>query len=49
MIFLSKYQDNQPTEPIKTKTSPLRSLDRTCNLFKEVFRIEKSSERKTYI
>jgi hypothetical protein len=31
------------------KTSPFRSLDRTCNLFEEVFRIEKSSERKTYI
>jgi hypothetical protein len=24
MIFLSKYQDNQPAEPVKTKTSPFR-------------------------
>ncbi|HUX58734.1 MAG TPA: hypothetical protein VMV77_17315 [Bacteroidales bacterium] len=49
MIFLSKYQDNQPTEPVKTKTSPFRNLDRTCNLIEEIFRREKSSERKTYI
>jgi hypothetical protein len=38
MIFLSKYQDNQPAEPVKTETSPFRSLDRTCNLIEEVFR-----------
>jgi len=49
MIFISKYQDNQPTEPVKTKTSPFRSLDRTCNLIEEVFTREKSSRRKTYI
>jgi hypothetical protein len=49
MIFLSKYQDNQPAEPVKTKTSPFRSLDRTCNLIEEVFSREKSSEIKTYI
>jgi hypothetical protein len=49
MIFRSKYQDNQPPEPVKTKTSPFRSLDRTCNLIEEVFTKEKSSERKTYI
>ena len=49
MIFLSKYQDNQPTEPVKIKTSPFRNLDRTCNLFEEIFRREKSSKRKTYI
>jgi len=49
MIFLSKYQDNQPTEPVKTKTSPFRSLDRTRILIEEVFRREKSLRRKTYI
>jgi hypothetical protein len=49
MIFLSKYQDNQPAEPVKTKTSSFSSLDRTCDLIKEVFRIEKSSEIKNYI
>ncbi len=38
MIFLSKYQDNQTTEPVKIKTSPFRNLDRTCNLIEEVFR-----------
>jgi hypothetical protein len=48
MIFLSKYQDNQPAEPVKIKTSPFRNLDRTCNLIEEVFREEKSIERKTY-
>ena len=48
MIFISKYQDNQPTEPVKTKTSPFRNLDRTCNLIEEVFTREKSIERKTY-
>ena len=26
MIFLSKYQDNQPTEPLKIKTSPFGVL-----------------------
>jgi hypothetical protein len=49
MIFLSKYQDNQPAEPVKIKTSPFRNLDRTCILFKEVFTRKKSSKRKTYI
>jgi hypothetical protein len=49
MIFLSKYQDNQPSEPVKIKTSPFRNLDRTCNLIEEVFTREKSSEKKTYI
>jgi len=48
MIFLSKYQDNQPAEPVKIKTSPFRNLDRTCNLIEEVFTREKSTERKTY-
>jgi len=46
MIFLSKYQNNQPAEPVKTKTSPFRNLDRTCNLIEEVFRKEKSKEIK---
>jgi hypothetical protein len=49
MIFLSKYQDNQPAEPVKIKTSPLRNLDRTCILIEEVFTREKSSKKKTYI
>jgi hypothetical protein len=49
MIFLSKYQDNQLAEPVKTKASPYRSLDRTCNQIEEVFTREKSSKRKTYI
>jgi len=49
MIFLSKYQDNQPSEPVKIKASPFRNLDRTCNLIEEVFTREKSSEKKTYI
>ena len=48
MIFLSKYQDNQPAEPVKIKTSPFRNLDRTCNLIEEVFTREKSSRKKTY-
>jgi len=38
MIFLSKYQYNKIAEPVKTKTSPSRSLDRTCNLIEDVFR-----------
>jgi len=46
MIFLSKYQDNHPTEPVKIKTSPFRNLDRTCNLFEEVFRIKNLQEEK---
>ena len=46
MIFLSKYQDNQPTGPVKTKTSPFRSLDRTCNLIEEVFRRENHQKEK---
>jgi hypothetical protein len=37
MIFLFKYQDNQPAEPVKIKTSLFRKLDRTCNLIEEVF------------
>jgi len=49
MIFLSQYQDNQPAEPVKIKTSPLRNLDRTCILIEEVFTREKSLGRKTYI
>jgi len=48
MIFLSKHQDNQPSEPVRIKTSPFRNLDRTCNLIEEVFTREKSRERKTY-
>ena len=48
MIFLSKYQDNQPAEPVKIKTSPFRNLDRTCNLIEEVFTREKSIEKKIY-
>jgi len=48
MIFLSKYQDNQPAEPVKIKTSPFRNLDRTCDLIEEVFTREKSTKRKTY-
>jgi hypothetical protein len=46
MIFLSKYQDNQTTEPVKIKTSPFRNLDRTCNLIEEVFTIENHQEEK---
>ena len=46
MIFLSKYQDNQATEPVKIKTNPFRNLDRTCILFKEVFREEKSIKKE---
>jgi len=49
MILLYKYQDNQPAEPVKIKTSPFRNLDRTCILIEEVFTGEKSSRRKTYI
>jgi hypothetical protein len=37
MIFLSKYQDNQPAEPVKIKTSPFRNHDRTRILIEEVF------------
>jgi len=32
MIFHTKYKDNPAPEPIKTKTSPFGSLDRTCCL-----------------
>ena len=46
MIFLSKYQDNQTTEPVKIKTSPFRNLDRTCNLIEEVFTRENHQEEK---
>jgi len=46
MIFLSKYQDNQTAEPVKIKTSPFRNLDKTCILFKEVFREEKSIKKE---
>jgi hypothetical protein len=42
MIFLSKYKNNQPQEPVKTRKSPFRSLDRTCNL------IEKYLEQKNH-
>lgn len=49
MIFLSKYQDNQLAEPVKIKTSPWRNLDRTCKLIEELFRREKSKERKNLI
>jgi hypothetical protein len=49
MIFLSKCQGNQPAEPVKIKTSPFRNLDRTSILIEEVFTIEKSSRKKTYI
>jgi hypothetical protein len=48
MIFLSKYQDNQPAESVKINTSLYRNLDRTCNLIEEVFTREKSIEKKTY-
>jgi len=48
MIFLFKYKANQPAEPVKIKTSPFRNLDRTCNLVEEVFKREKSKEKKTY-
>jgi len=40
--------ENQPPEPVKTKTSPFRSLDRTYNLIEGAFTREKSKERKTY-
>jgi predicted amidophosphoribosyltransferase len=46
MIFLSKYQDNQTTEPVKIKTSPFRNLDRTYNLIEEVFRRKNHQEEK---
>ena len=49
MIFLSKYQDNQLAEPVMTRTSPYRSLDRTCNQIEEVFTREKFSEMNTDI
>ena len=49
MIFLSKYQNNQPTEPVRIKTSPFRNPDGTCNLIEEVFTREKSLRKKTYI
>ncbi|MBP8959022.1 MAG: hypothetical protein KBG40_01235 [Bacteroidales bacterium] len=49
MIFLSKYKDNQTTEPVKIKTSPFRNLDRTCSQIGKVFTREKSSGKKTYI
>jgi len=46
MIFLSKYQDNQIAEPVKTKSSPFRSLDRTCNLIEEAFRKKNNQKEK---
>jgi len=48
MIFLSKYQNNKPPEPVKIMASPFRNLDRTCNLIKEVFTREKSKKRKLF-
>ena len=48
MIFLSKYQDNQPAEPVKIKTSPFRNLDRTCNLLKK-YSQEKNQQKEKLI
>lgn len=38
MIFPSKYQYYQTAELVKAKTSPFRSLDRTCILIEKAFR-----------
>jgi hypothetical protein len=48
MIFLSEYQNYQPTKSVKAKTSPFSSFDRTCSMIEEVFREEKSSKRETF-
>jgi len=48
MIFLFKYQDNHPAEPVKIKISPFRNLDRTCNLIEEVF-IRKNHQKEKLI
>ena len=41
MIYLSKYQDNLPSEPVKIKTSPFGNLDRTCCHIERAFRKDK--------
>jgi hypothetical protein len=46
MIFLSKYQENQPAEPVKIKKSPFRNLDRTCNLLKKYLQEKNQLKRK---
>jgi hypothetical protein len=37
MIYLSKYQDNVSSEPVKIKTSPFGNFDRTCCHIEEAF------------
>ncbi len=38
MIFHFKYKDNPASEPVKTKASPFRSLDRTrCLDWKSIY------------
>ena len=38
MIYLSKYQYNMSSEPVKIKASPFGNLDRTCCHNEEAFR-----------
>jgi len=46
MIFLSKYQDNQPTEPVKTKTSPFGVLTEPVICLKKYLEEKNHQEEK---
>ena len=46
MIFLSKYQDNQPSEPIKTKTSPFEVLTEPAICLKKYLEENNYQEEK---
>ena len=48
MIFLSKYQDNQPTEPVKTKTSLLGILTEPAICLKKYLE-EKNHQKEKLI
>ncbi|MDO9579532.1 MAG: hypothetical protein Q7J06_03035 [Bacteroidales bacterium] len=46
MIFLSKYQDNQPTEPVKTKASPFEFLTEPVICLKKYLEKNNHQEEK---
>ena len=46
MIFLSKYQDNQPAEPVKIKTSPLGILTEPAICLKKYLQEKNQLKRK---
>ena len=46
MIFLSKYQDNQPSEAVKTKTSPFGVLTEPAICMKKYLEENNHQEEK---